>query len=181
MFTDIHKQDSFGSFNEVDRRYNNDLELPKLSVYDERVYKSKMNVPIFSIDQHINDKLKQYAPMLRKNTQLESVKRELISSGVDFKVEHKDQMMKFIEQFQDNEKAFSQPKPLNTMVVGLNHQTALVEVREKFSMTDEVMERISKDLRKSPLVKEVAILNTCNRLEIYIVSHKIDETVDVIC
>ena len=59
------------------------------------------------------------------------------------------------------------------MVVGLNHQTALVEVREKFSMTDEVMGRISKDLRRSPLVKEVAILNTCNRLEIYIVSNKI--------
>jgi glutamyl-tRNA reductase len=62
----------------------------------------------------------------------------------------------------------------------LNHQTALVEVREKFSMTDEVMERISKDMRRSPLVQEIAILNTCNRLEIYIISDKVDETVDVI-
>lgn len=42
------------------------------------------------------------------------------------------------------------------------------------------MERISNDLKKTPLIKEVAILNTCNRLEIYIVSNKIDETVDVI-
>ena len=47
-------------------------------------------------------------------------------------------------------------------------------------MTDEVMERISKDMKKSPLVKEIAILNTCNRLEIYIISDKIDEAVDVI-
>lgn len=47
-------------------------------------------------------------------------------------------------------------------------------------MTDVVMERISNDLKKSPLVKEVAILNTCNRLEIYIVSDKIEETVNVI-
>ena len=47
-------------------------------------------------------------------------------------------------------------------------------------MTDEVMARVSKDLRRCPLVKEVAIMNTCNRLEIYIVSNKIDETVDII-
>ena len=47
-------------------------------------------------------------------------------------------------------------------------------------MTDVVMERISNDLKRSPLVKEVAILNTCNRLEIYIVSDKIEETVNVI-
>lgn len=71
-------------------------------------------------------------------------------------------------------------KAINSIVVGLNHQTALVDVREKFSMTDQVMERVSNDLRKSGHIKEIAILNTCNRMEIYIISPKVDEAITIL-
>lgn len=66
------------------------------------------------------------------------------------------------------------------MVVGVNHHTALVEVREKFSMTDQVMERISNDLKSKAAIDEVAILNTCNRLEIFVASPNVNEAVNII-
>ena len=47
----------------------------------------------------MNDKIMQYAPMIHEQTQIDSVKSEMLESGIDFKVEHKDQMMKLIEQF----------------------------------------------------------------------------------
>jgi glutamyl-tRNA reductase len=59
---------------------------------------------------------------------------------------------------------------MNIAVVGLSHKTAPVEVREKLSIPEQKIEGAIAQLRSYPHVQEVAILSTCNRLEIYIVT-----------
>jgi glutamyl-tRNA reductase len=59
---------------------------------------------------------------------------------------------------------------MNITVVGLSHKTAPVEVREKLSVAEDARESASAQLRAHPHIEEVAILSTCNRLEIYIVT-----------
>ncbi len=57
---------------------------------------------------------------------------------------------------------------MNIAVVGLSHKTATVEVREKLSIPEQQVETAIAQLLNYPHVEEVAILSTCNRLEIYI-------------
>lgn len=59
---------------------------------------------------------------------------------------------------------------MNIAVVGLSHKTAPVEVREKLSIPDDQKERAISQLLHQPHLDEIAILSTCNRLEIYLVS-----------
>lgn len=56
---------------------------------------------------------------------------------------------------------------MNIAVIGLSHKTAPVEVREKLSIPDDAKEQAIAQLRNYPHVDEVAVLSTCNRLEIY--------------
>ena len=58
---------------------------------------------------------------------------------------------------------------MNIAVVGLSHKTAPVEIREKLSIPETKLESAIASLRKLPHIEEVAILSTCNRLEIYAV------------
>jgi glutamyl-tRNA reductase len=61
---------------------------------------------------------------------------------------------------------------MNIVVVGLSHKTAPVEVREKLSIPEPQLESALAQLLNYPHIEEVAILSTCNRLEIYIVAHE---------
>ncbi|MEN9209467.1 MAG: glutamyl-tRNA reductase [Thermostichus sp. DG_1_6_bins_120] len=62
-------------------------------------------------------------------------------------------------------------------VVGLSHRTAPVEIRERLSIPEpEVGETIQK-LCAYPQIEEAAILSTCNRLEVYIVTREIESGV----
>ncbi len=56
---------------------------------------------------------------------------------------------------------------MKVLVIGLNHKTANVETREKLAFTATRLEEGVFGLRKIPEVKEVALLSTCNRVEIY--------------
>jgi glutamyl-tRNA reductase len=58
---------------------------------------------------------------------------------------------------------------MNIVVIGLSHRTAPVEVREKLSIPEPQLEAAIKSLQSCAHVDEVAILSTCNRLEIYVV------------
>ncbi|MEA5511000.1 glutamyl-tRNA reductase [Crocosphaera sp. UHCC 0190] len=58
---------------------------------------------------------------------------------------------------------------MNIAVVGLSHKTAPVEVREKLSIQEARLEEALAHLRGYPHIEEVAIISTCNRLEIYAV------------
>ncbi|MEL7142724.1 MAG: glutamyl-tRNA reductase, partial [Cyanobacteria bacterium J06573_11] len=66
---------------------------------------------------------------------------------------------------------------MNIAVVGLSHQTAPVEVREKLSIPSAQVADAIAHLSNSPTVDEVSILSTCNRLEIHIVAKEIESGV----
>ncbi len=63
---------------------------------------------------------------------------------------------------------------MNIIVVGLSHKTAPVDVREKLSISTQQMEGAIADLCSYPHIQEAAILSTCNRLEIYVVTDEVD-------
>ncbi len=63
---------------------------------------------------------------------------------------------------------------MNIAVIGLSHQTAPVEVREKLSIPSAQVADAIAHLSSSPTLEEVSILSTCNRLEIHIVSNELE-------
>lgn len=56
---------------------------------------------------------------------------------------------------------------MSLVLVGLNHKTAPVEIREKFYFSDAALENILKEIVDGTIIEEGAILSTCNRTEIY--------------
>lgn len=66
---------------------------------------------------------------------------------------------------------------MNIAVVGLSHKTAPVEIREKLSIPTPQTEAAIAHLMSYPHIEEVAILSTCNRLEIYIVASETENGV----
>lgn len=55
-------------------------------------------------------------------------------------------------------------------VIGLNHNTASVELRECLAVPQEKIERIYSDILKNERIYEALILSTCNRVEYYLVT-----------
>jgi glutamyl-tRNA reductase len=54
-------------------------------------------------------------------------------------------------------------------VLGVNHKTAPIEVRERLALhTDDVRDFL-RALRSSPVISEAVVLSTCNRFELYCV------------
>ena len=56
---------------------------------------------------------------------------------------------------------------MNIVVVGMNHKTVPIEIREKYSFKEEDLPEALKALKNIEEVLECAILSTCNRVEIY--------------
>lgn len=54
-----------------------------------------------------------------------------------------------------------------TIVIGLNHRTAPVEVRERLSFSTEQAREFLTKLRSKPGVSAAVLLSTCNRTEFY--------------
>ncbi|MEA9920134.1 glutamyl-tRNA reductase [Xanthomonas campestris] len=52
-------------------------------------------------------------------------------------------------------------------VLGLNHQTAPVNLRERAAFAGDALPRALDSLRTLPQVREAALLSTCNRTELY--------------
>ena len=59
---------------------------------------------------------------------------------------------------------------MNLLVLGINHQTAPVSLRERVAFGAEALPRALASLRALPQVREVALLSTCNRTELYALS-----------
>jgi len=66
------------------------------------------------------------------------------------------------------------------VVVGLNHRTAPVEVREKLSFSGNSLKGALIRLKSNPLIEGCAILSTCNRTEIYAATLEMDEGLNAI-
>lgn len=58
---------------------------------------------------------------------------------------------------------------MSLLAIGINHNTASVEVREKVSFAPETMSESLASVLSIPGVEETVILSTCNRSEIYCV------------
>lgn len=56
---------------------------------------------------------------------------------------------------------------MNLIVLGVNHKSAPVEIREKLAFSEKHIEESFDVLRNYPELKEKVILSTCNRVEIY--------------
>jgi glutamyl-tRNA reductase len=56
---------------------------------------------------------------------------------------------------------------MEIVLVGLNHRTAPLEVREKVSFTAEQARRAAEQLRTRGILEETLVLSTCNRSEVY--------------
>lgn len=71
---------------------------------------------------------------------------------------------------------------MNILVVGLNYRTAPVEIRERFSVSDQLLNSSLQELSSSNHLLETVVLSTCNRTEIYAVANEAefgqDEIID---
>ena len=56
---------------------------------------------------------------------------------------------------------------MNILVIGLNHKTASVEIRERLAFNGPKLEEGLLAIRQLKGVNEAALLSTCNRVEIY--------------
>jgi glutamyl-tRNA reductase len=65
-------------------------------------------------------------------------------------------------------KSLSQaPERMSLLALGINHQTAPVDLRERVAFDSESLAPALAALRALPQVREVALLSTCNRTELY--------------
>jgi glutamyl-tRNA reductase len=55
---------------------------------------------------------------------------------------------------------------MNLIVIGVNHQTAPVEVREQFAIPEARLPEVVKTLASQPGIEEAMIVSTCNRVEV---------------
>jgi len=56
---------------------------------------------------------------------------------------------------------------MEIVLVGLNHRTATVEIRERVAFSPEQVRRAAGELRSSGILEEILVLSTCNRSELY--------------
>ena len=56
---------------------------------------------------------------------------------------------------------------MEIVLVGLNHRSAPVEVREKVSFTNDQARQAAEELRSRGILSETLVLSTCNRSEVY--------------
>lgn len=68
---------------------------------------------------------------------------------------------------------------MKVAVIGINHNTAPIGIREKVSFTESKKIEGCSFLLDSG-IKEVIILSTCNRSEIYIVAKEIEDKIEVV-
>ena len=54
---------------------------------------------------------------------------------------------------------------MNIQLVGMNHKTAPVEVRERLALSEEGAGELARELTRGDLIDEAMVLSTCNRVE----------------
>ncbi len=62
-------------------------------------------------------------------------------------------------------------------VLGLNHRTAPVEIRERFNFNADRVASIMRRLRNYDNIPEAMLLSTCNRTELYMVMENTNESI----
>lgn len=69
---------------------------------------------------------------------------------------------------------------MNYVLAGMNHRTAPIGVREKFTQTAQVDRHMLKKALSLEAVREATVLSTCNRVEVYCVCEHPHQVTDVV-
>jgi glutamyl-tRNA reductase len=69
---------------------------------------------------------------------------------------------------------------MKTVVIGLNHKTADVDLREKLAFNGPKLEDGIRQIRELPEIKETVIISTCNRVEIYLTVRDVGKAFEAI-
>lgn len=69
---------------------------------------------------------------------------------------------------------------MNLAVIGINHKTAPVKIREKFSFFPKQIIEANRMLKEEAALPENLILSTCNRMEIYAVAAQMSDFIGAI-
>lgn len=69
---------------------------------------------------------------------------------------------------------------MRLIVIGLNHRTAPVELREKLKFSRSGVKHLLYLIRKSRVIDEGVVLSTCNRTEIYVTTDQPEQAADII-
>ncbi len=56
---------------------------------------------------------------------------------------------------------------MSLLVLGLNHKTAPVDIRERITFGPDIVVAALRSLLEKPGLNEAVILSTCNRTEVY--------------
>src|SRR5438309_1690299 len=62
-------------------------------------------------------------------------------------------------------------------IIGINHKTAPIEIREKFYLNVTQQDLLLSELKSNPSFSEAFVLSTCNRTEVYI--RRVDQSSDM--
>src|SRR3990167_8699663 len=66
---------------------------------------------------------------------------------------------------------------METIVLGLSHKSAPIEIREKISFCAKTLRQALLSLNEYPSIEENVILSTCNRVEIYATTHDTEKAI----
>jgi glutamyl-tRNA reductase len=72
------------------------------------------------------------------------------------------------------------PEMAEIVLIGVNHKTAPVELREKLALSGDETQNALNLFQKTPSVNEVMILSTCNRVEVLMVTDNRSQAVETI-
>src|SRR3989338_2247551 len=67
---------------------------------------------------------------------------------------------------------------METIVLGLSHKSAPIEIREKLSFPAKTLTQALLSLNEYPSIEENIILSTCNRVEIYASTRDAEKAID---
>lgn len=59
---------------------------------------------------------------------------------------------------------------MNLVVVGISHKKAPLELRERFSLNEQIIPEALRRLQSEPEIEEAAIISTCNRVEFVLIA-----------
>jgi len=66
---------------------------------------------------------------------------------------------------------------MELIVIGLNHKTAPIEIRERLAFPEDRIETALHQVKSIPSLKENMILSTCNRVEIYAAARETEKAI----
>ena len=74
----------------------------------------------------------------------------------------------------------SEPKMSDIVLIGVNHKTAPIELREKLAFSDDETQNALKLFRQTPHINEAIIFSTCNRVEVLMVTKNQPQAIETI-